>query len=124
MTAKFTTDPTAVLARRLRSFQGRVGMYPFQVGCGYAAVQGNLYDLWIVRLCDSVAWHVTGPGGADAAAARLAPDRAAALVTAHVAEDRSLTTTTIEHWARLSRRRLWASPRILGRRASRGRWAR
>ncbi len=63
MTAKFTTDPAAVVAKRLRSFQGRVGMYPFQVGCGYAAVQGNLYDLWIVRLSDSVAWHVTGPGG-------------------------------------------------------------
>jgi hypothetical protein len=53
MTAPFTSDPTALKPRRLRSApHSGVGNWPWLVGCGYAAHQGA------VRLRDGVSWLV------------------------------------------------------------------
>jgi hypothetical protein len=68
MTAKFTTDPTALQPKRLRS-------WPWQhiwgsdkldvVGCGYAALQSvdkdNRPELMIVRISDGISWPLASP---------------------------------------------------------------
>ena len=67
MTAPYTTDPAVAQAkaRRLRSDPGGFWVYPYAVGCGYAArpvsINGN--DLLVVRLSDGVSWILYG--GAD-----------------------------------------------------------
>jgi hypothetical protein len=57
MTAPYTTDPAAVVARRLRSspFQG-VGNFTWVVGCGHAANVAAANDVLVVRLSDGVSW--------------------------------------------------------------------
>ncbi len=64
MTAPYTTDPIAAQANatRLRSDPGLFSVYPYVVGCGYAArsVHINHNDLLIVRLSDGVSWILYG----------------------------------------------------------------
>jgi len=56
MTAKYTTDPSAIQPRKVRSSLGKhIGTEPWVVGCGYAAHQGDLSN-FIVRLADGVTW--------------------------------------------------------------------
>ncbi len=58
MTSPVTTDPAAIVARRLRSEQGPAfGASPFRVGCGYAA-RANGYHIRIVRLADGWSWKL------------------------------------------------------------------
>jgi hypothetical protein len=68
MTAKFTTDPSALQPKRLRSWEWEHiwGDYrPDAVGCGYAALQSaskNLVsELLIVRVSDGVSWALQSP---------------------------------------------------------------
>jgi hypothetical protein len=61
MTAPYTTDPTAIVKRRLRSEVRNLGDVPFTVGCGYAAheistLQGT--GVRIVRISDGVSWSL------------------------------------------------------------------
>jgi hypothetical protein len=62
MTAPFTTDPNAIVKRRLRSEdRGYFGDAQFTVGCGYAAhsvlsAAGN--SVRVVRLSDGVSWNL------------------------------------------------------------------
>jgi hypothetical protein len=66
MTSKYTTDPAAVKARRLRSLSQNdmVTLLPVVVGCGYAvtsqptAVSGA--DMMLVRLSDGWSWRIPG----------------------------------------------------------------
>lgn len=63
MTSPFATEPTKVVARRLRSeLPKAMGVAPFKVGCGYAARTNGLY-LRILRLSDGVSWVL--PQGGD-----------------------------------------------------------
>jgi hypothetical protein len=56
MAAPYTTDPTKVASRRLRSEEGpQFGGSPFVVGCGYAA-RSNGYRTRVVRLSDGRSW--------------------------------------------------------------------
>ncbi|HLK39044.1 MAG TPA: hypothetical protein VKU41_19920 [Polyangiaceae bacterium] len=67
MTSPYTTDPAAVVPRRLRSegsgFFGAAS--PFHVGCGYAALftQLGTWGVLIVRLADGQSWFLTTPDG-------------------------------------------------------------
>ena len=58
-TAPFTTDPTQVAPRRLRSEEGpTLDLEHFFVGCGYAARSIGLY-IRVVRLADGVSWTLS-----------------------------------------------------------------
>lgn len=55
MTAPYTTNPTQITKRRLRSEAGNVGVSNFVVGCGYAA--RDLYgQTRLVRVADGQSW--------------------------------------------------------------------
>lgn len=59
MTAPFTSNPTAVKPRRLRSAPyENIGSQQWVVGCGFAAHSARGNDLVIVRLPDGQAWFV------------------------------------------------------------------
>ncbi len=59
MTAPYTTDPEAVLPRRLRSgLHIGVGGFEWKVGCGYAAGEGGSNDVLVVRLSDGTSWQL------------------------------------------------------------------
>ncbi|RYZ16054.1 MAG: hypothetical protein EOO70_05400 [Myxococcaceae bacterium] len=61
MTAPFTTDPTQLKPRRLRSNVDEAGWETFAVGCGYAAKVSDRVDgrpLIIVRLSDGRKWEL------------------------------------------------------------------
>ncbi len=61
MTAPFTTDPTQLKPRRLRSNVDEAGWVPFSVGCGYAAKVSDRVDgrpIVLVRLSDGRKWEV------------------------------------------------------------------
>jgi REP element-mobilizing transposase RayT len=61
MTAPFTSDPAAVVPRRLRAqppADVSIGVQPFQVGCGYAAHGGGSCDVLVVRLADGWGWTI------------------------------------------------------------------
>lgn len=59
MTAPFTTDPTKLEPRRLRSLPtSRISGAPAKVGCGHAALEGPSGDLIITRLSDGWSWYV------------------------------------------------------------------
>jgi hypothetical protein len=70
MTASFTTDPKALAPRRLRSQpEPNFGVYPWVVGCGYAAnldptgnAAANNATL-VVRLSDGVSWTIPAVPG-------------------------------------------------------------
>jgi hypothetical protein len=67
MTAPFTTEPAAVVPRRLRTEQGpELDVENFQVGCGYAARSIGEH-IRVVRLSDGQSWllsdALTDPGG-------------------------------------------------------------
>jgi hypothetical protein len=61
MTAPFTTDPGAIVKRRLRSETRQFGGNEFVVGCGYAAHEASLSTfepgMRIVRLADGRSWR-------------------------------------------------------------------
>lgn len=66
MTAPFTTDPAARKAKekRLRSDPGQLAVFPFGIGCGYAAREyatSDSTELLVVRLSDGVSWIVKAP---------------------------------------------------------------
>ncbi|MBK7581228.1 MAG: hypothetical protein IPI67_13565 [Myxococcales bacterium] len=66
MTAPFTTDPAVVkaTAKRLRSDPGQLNVFPYGIGCGYAARQLFTTDstqLLVVRLSDGTSWTVQAP---------------------------------------------------------------
>ncbi len=63
MAAPYTTDPTKITKRRLRSEEGNaVGLSNFVVGCGYAA--RSLYDrIRVVRIADGRSWLLPDAGG-------------------------------------------------------------
>lgn len=66
MTAKFTTDPSALEPRRLRSASVGVfgDLFPIGVGCGYAATSNSSTehpsDMIVVRQSDGWSWTVPG----------------------------------------------------------------
>jgi hypothetical protein len=56
MTAPFTTDPAALVPRRLRSQPSPgIAEREWQVGCGFAA-HAQLTDMLVVRLVDGISW--------------------------------------------------------------------
>ena len=58
-TAAFTTDPAALQPRRLRSDAKRfLSMGSIQVGCGFAALNGEGYGVEVVRVSDGWGWLV------------------------------------------------------------------
>ncbi len=59
MTAPYTTDPAAVVAKRLRSspFTG-VGNFTWTVGCGHAANVAAANDVLVIRLSDGFSWSL------------------------------------------------------------------
>ena len=58
MTAPFTTDPAAIVPRRLRSETSPgFAIENFKVGCGFAA-RRNDSGIRIVRLSDGLSWHL------------------------------------------------------------------
>jgi hypothetical protein len=63
MTAPYTTDPSSIVKRRVRSEDvGYFATAKFTVGCGYAAhrfVAGPVAGVRIVRLADGVSWKLT-----------------------------------------------------------------
>jgi hypothetical protein len=64
MTAPYTTDPSAIVKRRVRSEDvGYFATAEFTVGCGYAAHEfvspGLARGVRIVRLSDGVSWKLT-----------------------------------------------------------------
>ncbi len=63
MTAPFTTDPSAVEKRRLRSEATSIGAAPFLLGCGYAAHEFSSATegtgTRLVRLADGRSWRFT-----------------------------------------------------------------
>jgi hypothetical protein len=63
MTAPFTTDPSAIQKRRLRSEAYSIGAGPFTVGCGYAAHEFSSVSegsgTRLVRLSDGRSWRLT-----------------------------------------------------------------
>ncbi|MBK9001971.1 MAG: hypothetical protein IPM35_40115 [Myxococcales bacterium] len=66
MTAPFTTDPAVRKAKekRLRSDPGQLSVFPFGIGCGYAAREYSTTDsteLLVVRLSDGLSWIVKAP---------------------------------------------------------------
>lgn len=66
MTATFTTDPAVRKAteKRLRSDPGQLSVFPFGIGCGYAAREYSTSDsteLLVVRLSDGLSWIVKAP---------------------------------------------------------------
>ncbi|CAN5364164.1 hypothetical protein BH09MYX1_BH09MYX1_10060 [soil metagenome] len=67
MTAPFTTDPTLLVPRRLRSDGTQFGTTPFVVGCGFAAHASTVVPgetgLLLVRLSDGRSWTLTTPSG-------------------------------------------------------------
>jgi hypothetical protein len=70
VTAPYTSDPTKIVKRRLRSEVGNVGATPFTVGCGY--VIHEIYPSGgsgrrLVRLSDGQSWILRGAtdGGAS-----------------------------------------------------------
>lgn len=59
MTAPFTTDPKALMQKRLRSDPDvGIGVHAFQVACGKAAHGGGTQDVIVVRLSDGVGWAI------------------------------------------------------------------
>ena len=54
-TAPYTTNPSSVVPRRLRSEVGSTGARPFVVGCGYA-LRNTDNDIRLVRLSDGTSW--------------------------------------------------------------------
>lgn len=64
MTAPFTTDPTKIVKRRLRSEDPRgLSALPTTVGCGYAArstndSSGHINGIRIVRISDGTSWQL------------------------------------------------------------------
>ncbi len=70
MTAPFTTDPSAIAKRRLRSETYAIGSGPFVVGCGYAAhhyastTEGS--GTRLVRLSDGRSWRFSDGAPIDA----------------------------------------------------------
>lgn len=61
VTAKYTTEPSALQKRRLRSGLGSVGAAPFTVGCGFAARQFAIESgvgVQLVRLSDGRSWPI------------------------------------------------------------------
>jgi hypothetical protein len=57
MAAPYTTDPVALMPRRLRSDpSATVGLNSFAVGCGYAGHEVPVAGQIIVRLADGVSW--------------------------------------------------------------------
>jgi hypothetical protein len=63
MTSPFTTDPDAVVPRRLRSEPPfAMGVDGWEVGCGYAAHYAG-YFLLVVRLSDGWSWQVPNAPG-------------------------------------------------------------
>jgi hypothetical protein len=59
MTAPFTTDPTKLEPRRLRSLPTRrIAGAPAKVGCGHALLEGPEGDLILTRLSDGWSWIV------------------------------------------------------------------
>jgi hypothetical protein len=71
MTAPFTTDPAALVKRRLRSETWQFSGNPFVVGCGYAVREAALSfsepGVRIVRLSDGRSWRF-GKIGSDGGA--------------------------------------------------------
>jgi hypothetical protein len=70
MTAKYTTDASAIQKRRLRSEGAAAGVQRFTVGCGYAAqylsTPGDGNIVRIVRISDGRSWklsEISGDGG-------------------------------------------------------------
>jgi hypothetical protein len=68
MTSKFTTDPSLIQAKRLRSWEAPsiwTTSRPNAIGCGYAALESVPADLdyrvVIVRLSDGVSWTLKSP---------------------------------------------------------------
>jgi len=62
-TAPFTTEPSLVVPRRLRTEQGPgFGVSHFIVGCGYAA-RSNGAHIRVVRLSDGQSWILSNTGG-------------------------------------------------------------
>jgi len=58
-TAPFTTDPAALVPRRLRSMAMKnFQMERVQVGCGYASIDAGIYGIAVVRLSDGQGWYV------------------------------------------------------------------
>jgi hypothetical protein len=67
MTAPFTTEPSAVVPRRLRTEEGpSFDVRNFVVGCGFAA-RANGYHVRIVRLSDGRSWVLANAPGAPVA---------------------------------------------------------
>jgi hypothetical protein len=71
MAARYTSDPAAITARRVRSLPApaRLDAYGFVVGCGYAARPVTVnrdaavgMDLMLVRLSDGRTWMLPGDG--------------------------------------------------------------
>ncbi|MCC6527285.1 MAG: hypothetical protein IT373_31845 [Polyangiaceae bacterium] len=60
MTAPFTTDPSALAPRRLRSHPGaNLSTTAWQVGCGYATrVATGPNTVYVVRISDGWAWEI------------------------------------------------------------------
>jgi hypothetical protein len=57
MTAPFTTDPAALMPRRVRSQPPHlICAYPYVVGCGYAAGGSTFNHTMVTRLSDGVSW--------------------------------------------------------------------
>ena len=61
MTAPFTTDPSALQPKRLRSQPRKVGARQFKVGCGYAMNDGVApTGILITRISDGWSWAIQG----------------------------------------------------------------
>ena len=59
MAAPFTTDPSALAPKRLRSWpSNRLPVRPMAVGCGYAAYGYSPGHTLIVRIEDGVSWEL------------------------------------------------------------------
>lgn len=63
MTSPYTTSPSQLKTRRLRSDPGTGGVAPYAVGCGYAAHTDGNHGLFVVRLLDGVAWNLAPEAG-------------------------------------------------------------
>jgi len=63
MTSSFTTDPTALDARRLRSYPSSLGVLrAMVVGCGYASYSYEPGRVLLVRLADGYWWELPSTG--------------------------------------------------------------
>ncbi len=71
MAAPFTTDPNAIVKRRVRSGMNQPGFQPFTVGCGYAAHEYDRDEtsgFRIVRLSDGRSWQFRASASSRAVA--------------------------------------------------------